>query len=80
VVARFLIGKPVMTWKNVTVIGAAGHDDGAERTAVLKGSRLGLDMGERVRVVGVLKVFDRRPTVVGGVFVPDRVEVRIQGK
>jgi hypothetical protein len=60
-------------------IGSADRD-GAERTAVLKGNRLDLDVGERVRVVGVLMVFDRKADTVGGVFVPAWVEVRIQGK
>jgi hypothetical protein len=78
VVAEFVTGRPIMTWNNVTVIGAADRDDGAERTAVLKGNRLDLDMGERVRVVGVLKVYDRKADTVGGVFVPAWVEVRIR--
>ena len=39
--------------------------------------RYDLNAGERVRVVGVLRVIDHVPTVVGGVFVDRWVEVRV---
>jgi hypothetical protein len=69
VVAVFRIAKPTYTLLGRTVIGAADRDDGAERTAVLWGKRLDLDVGQRVAVAGVLRVIDHRPDVIGGVFV-----------
>jgi hypothetical protein len=53
------------------------RDDGAERTAVLRGKRLDMDEGKRVNVVGTLKVIDHGAAVVGEVRVPAWVEVRV---
>lgn len=68
---------PTYTLAGRTVIGPANRDDGAERTAVLRGRRLDVKEGERVEVVGRLRVIDHKPAVVGGVFVPAWVEVRV---
>lgn len=76
--AALLIGKSVTTWRCVTGNGAADRDDGAERTAVFKGNRLDMGIVQRVRVVGVLAVFDHKPAEVNRVFVPGWVRVRVQ--
>jgi hypothetical protein len=69
VVASFRIAKPAGVLLGRTVVGAAERDDNAERTAVLMGKRLDLDVGRRVAVMGVLRVIDHKPDVVGGVLV-----------
>ena len=54
------------------------RDDGAERTAVLREKRLDIDEGQRVEVVGRVWVIDHGPAVMGGVFVPPWVELRVE--
>jgi hypothetical protein len=82
VVASFISVKPFdlhrdRQGRDWTIIGAADRDDDAERGAVLRGRRFDLDGGERVKVVGVLEVFDHPPAVVGTLLVPAWVEVRV---
>ncbi len=47
---------------------------------MLKGKRLELQEGERVKVLGVLRVIDHKAAVVNGVFVPAWTEIRIEEK
>ncbi|HVL16157.1 MAG TPA: hypothetical protein VM529_26535 [Gemmata sp.] len=47
------------------------------RTAVLRGRRLDVEESRRVEVVGMLLVIDHAPCLVGPVFVPGWVEVRV---
>jgi hypothetical protein len=75
--ASFLNVAPAYTMLGRTVIGPANREDGAERTAVLRGNRLDVDEGERVNIVGTLKVIDHKPAVVNGVAVTAWVEVRV---
>jgi hypothetical protein len=77
VVAVFRVAKPADVLLGRTVVGAADRDDGAERTAVLWGKRLDLDVGQRVAVAGVLHVIDHNPDLVGGAFVAGWREVRV---
>jgi len=84
-VASFVNGSPSHPWKNVTAVGPenredgpADREDGAVRTAVLRGRRLDVEEGRRVGVVGVLRVIDHAPCFVGPVFVPGWVEVRVE--
>ena len=79
VVATFLVAKPTYTWRNRTILGAADRDDGAERTAMLRGKRLDIDEGQRVNVVGTLRVIDHGHATVGGEFVPGWTELRVEG-
>jgi hypothetical protein len=72
VATESVVGKPPMTYGRVTDVGAADRDDGAERGALLRGRRFDVAVGRRVRVVGVLRVIDHEPAVVGGALV--RVE------
>ncbi len=67
VLASFLIAKPSYTLLGRTILGAADRDDGAERGAVLRGKRLELRNGERVKVLGVLRVIDHKAAVENGV-------------
>ena len=78
VVASFLNVAPAYTLLGRTVIGPANRDDGAERSAVLRGKRLDIDEGKRVEVVGVLKVIDHGAAAVNGVIVPAWVELRVE--
>ena len=78
VVTSFILAKPGYTWARRTVLGAADRDDGAEQTTQVR-ERLDIDQGERVNVLGVLKVRDHKPAVVGGVFVPGWTQLRVAG-
>ncbi len=60
-----------------TILGAADHDDGAERGA-LKGKPFDIGEGERVTVVGVLRVIDHPPCVVNRQFVLGWTAIRVQ--
>lgn len=79
VVSTFLCEKPSYTFSGATIIGAADRGDGIERTAVVDGDRLDLDMGMRVTIFGVLRVIDHEAAFVNGVFVPGWVEIRVEG-
>ena len=76
-IATFLATKPPHSYRDRTSLGAADRDDGAERGAVLRGRRLDIDEGNRVEVVGVIRVIDHKPAVVGTVFVPAWVDVSV---
>lgn len=60
----------------VTPVGPAPVDE-LERVAVLKGRRLDVMPGDKLKVRGVLDVIDHPAAVVGGVLVPAWVEVRV---
>jgi hypothetical protein len=79
VVATFRVGAPSYTWNGSTVTGPGDRGDDIERTAVLSGERV-VDVGEKVTVTGRLWVIDHAPAMVGGVFVPGWVEVRVEGE
>jgi hypothetical protein len=80
VVASFVAGEPhaYPEW-GVTTTGADTREDGAERVAVLRGTRYDVRAGELVRVVGVLEVIDHPAAFVGAVLVPPWVEIRVSG-
>ena len=78
VVASFLVAKPNYTLRSQTMIGAADHEDGVERGAVLKGNRLDIEMGLQTHVIGRLRVIDHPPALVNGRFVPAWVEIRVE--
>ena len=78
VVASFLVAKPNYTLRGRTILGAADRDDGAERGAVLEGRRFDIGEGERVTMVGMLRVIDHPPCVVNRQFVPGWVEIRVE--
>jgi len=78
VAATFLNTAPLYTLVGRTVVGTADREDGAVRTAVLRGKRLDVEVGRRVGVVGVLRVIDHAPYFVGMVFVPGWVELRVE--
>ena len=78
VMADFLVAKPSYTLLGATVVGAMDRGDGIERTAVLRGNRLDVDMGKRAAVVGYLVVIDHPATFVGGVLVPGWTEIRVE--
>jgi hypothetical protein len=78
VVASFVADEPFAypEW-NITTTGAQTRDDGAERVAVLRGTRYDVRAGELVRVVGVLELIDHEPAFVGAVLVPAWTEIRV---
>jgi hypothetical protein len=79
IVAEFVARAPIAypDW-NLTTIGARTRDDGAERTAVLRGVRYDVKAGELVRVFGVLEVRDQGAAWVdGGWFIPRWTELRV---
>jgi hypothetical protein len=79
VVASFIVVKPTYTWSGLTILGAADHpQDEVERGAVLLGTRHDIEEGKRVTVVGRLRVIRHRADFVGGVFVPDWTEIRVE--
>lgn len=78
VTASFIVGKPSYTLKGFTVLGANDREEWAERGAVLKGNHLNIDMGERVKVIGILRVIDHPPSFVNRQLVPAWVEIRVQ--
>ena len=77
VVASFIVAKPLDAYPRLTSVGAADRDDGAERGAILRGRRLDVKEGQRLNVVGRFRVIDHKAAVVGTVFVPAWVEVRV---
>jgi hypothetical protein len=78
VAATFLNTAPLYTLVGRTVVRPADREDGAVRTAVLRGRRLDVEEGRRVGVVGVLRIIDHAPCLVGTVFVPGWVELRVE--
>ena len=79
VAATFLNTAPLYTLVGRTVVGPADREDGAVRTAVLRGTRLDVEEGRRVDVVGMLRVIDHAPCFVGMAFVlPGWVELRVE--
>jgi hypothetical protein len=76
--ATFLNAAPAYTLAGRTVVGPVNREDGAERTAVLRGRRLDIEEGQRVDVVGVLRVIDHAPVVVNGIIVPAWAERRVE--
>ena len=78
VVASFIAAKPAYTLRGFTMLGAAVRDDGVERGAVLKGTRLDVEEGKRLTVVGRLRVIEHQTDTVNSVIVPAWVEVRVQ--
>jgi hypothetical protein len=78
VAATFLNAAPPYTLVGRTVVGPADREDGAVRTAVFRDRRLDVEEGRRVGVVGVLRVIDHAPCLVGTVFVPGWVELRVE--
>lgn len=79
IVARVLVGKPVVTTSDGrTSIGAADAPDGVERGAVLPGERLDVEEGDRVMVVGELRVIRHGAAVVNGRAVQGWVEIRVE--
>jgi len=80
VVATFLVAKPAYSDLGVTTLGAFDQQDGSERGAVLRGIRRDVDEGERVTVVGVLRVTDWPTAFVGGVLVPAWVGIEVRGR
>jgi hypothetical protein len=77
VVVTLLVGKPPCTWHGSTIVGPDDQPDGIERTAVLRGKRLDVK-GQRITVMGKLRVIDHPGRVVGTVIVPAWVEIRIE--
>jgi hypothetical protein len=77
VLVSLVVAKPSYTLVGSTVIGAADRDDGAERTAVLRGNHLDI-VGDRVVVVGVVRVIEHGPYVVNQVLVERWVELRVE--
>ena len=61
-----------------TVVVPADREDYAVRTAVFRGRRLDVGEGKRIEIVGDLRVIDHAPCVVGTVFVPGWVELRVE--
>jgi hypothetical protein len=79
VAAAFMNAAPPYTLVGRTVVGPADREDGAVRTAVLRGTRLDVEEGRRVDVVGMLRVIDHAPCFVGMAFVlPGWVELRVE--
>jgi hypothetical protein len=78
VTVSLLVAKPSYTWSGRTVIGAADAGDAVERNATLRGHRWGVEEGKRFTVRGVLRVIDHPATFVGGEFVPQWVEIRVE--
>lgn len=78
VAASFLVAKPNDIVLGRTVIGAADRDDGAERIALLKGKRLDKEVGQRVTVIGKLRVIDHPPYFAGRELVPRWLEIRVE--
>lgn len=76
--ASFLVAKPSFMQRGRTFLGAGARDDGAERVALLKGNRFDIPEGNRVTVVGVLRVLDHPPAFVNRQFVPAWVEIRVE--
>ena len=76
-VVTLLVGKPPYTWQRSTIIGPDDQPDGIERTAILKGKMLDVG-GQRVTVLGKVRVIDHPGRVVGMVIVPPWVEIRVE--
>jgi hypothetical protein len=76
--ATFLNTAPLYTLAGRTVVGPVDREYGAVRTAVLRGRRLDIEEGRRIEVVGMLRVIDHAPCLIGMVFVPGWVEVRVE--
>jgi hypothetical protein len=74
----FMVAKPAYTILGCTVIGAADRDDGAERGITLRGTRLDIDVGDCISVVGVMRVIDHPPAFVNGQWVLAWVELRVE--
>jgi len=80
VTIRFTVATPAYTGgegaKLCTIVGPADRGDGAEWTVALKGDRLhDADDGAKLTVTGRLRVITHAAAVVGGVTVPEWVEV-----
>ncbi len=75
--ACFEVGKPVFTWNGKTVLGCEDHADEVERTAVLNAERHDIDPGDKMTVVGVVRLLRHKESVVNGTKVPAWVEIRV---
>ena len=78
VLATFLPTKPPHLDRGTTTIGAADGPDGSERGAQLRGRRFDVREGQRLEVMGRLRVTDWPAVFVGGVLVPGWVGVTVQ--
>ena len=65
-----LIAKPTYTLLGYTAVGAADLPDEIERGAYLVGKRFDIDDGDRVTIVGTLRVVHHGPATVNRVLVP----------
>jgi len=80
VLARFTVDLPTFTWfEDERAITVAGPDRGdeIEWVVLLKGERLDVDIGDKLKVKGVIRVIEHPAAVVNGVKVPAWVEVRV---
>jgi hypothetical protein len=78
ITVSFLVGKPPYTLHGSTIIGTGDTPDGIERTAVLRGWRLGVvGEGRRVVVSGVLRVIDHPARQVGKEAIFPWSEIRV---
>jgi hypothetical protein len=70
VVASFIVGNPLYTLRDKTIIGTGDKPDGIERTAVLLGKRFEFKEGRRTTVVGTMRVIHHPTIAVNMVIVP----------
>lgn len=84
VTATFTVGKPAFTWgegKSLCTVTAPRGVDAIERTVILKGNRLDeLDLGEKVTVVGTLRVIQHPAAKIGEKSFSAFPEIRIEEK
>ncbi len=77
VVVTFIACTPAYTWRGQTIIGTGEQPDGSARVAHLAGKRLDVEMGERIRVAGTLRVIQHPPAFIDGQPWPGWVEIRV---
>jgi hypothetical protein len=80
VLATFLIGKPCDRVRDMNVVGAADLTDGVERVAYIRGERPKADGGERLTLIGHLRVVEHKAGFVAGQFVPGWFEIRVTSR
>ncbi len=77
VVVTFIAATPAYTWCGQTIIGTHEQPDGTERTAHFAGKRYDVDAGQRLTLVGTLRMIRHALLFVDGKPLPGWVEVRI---
>ncbi|HJZ54386.1 MAG TPA: hypothetical protein VKE74_05485 [Gemmataceae bacterium] len=81
-VTSFTTGEPSDAPSGLTATGPGeqpGDGDDVSRGVVLRGETI-IDPGERVTVVGQLRVIDHPARIVNGMLVPGWVDVRVEGE